>query len=165
VDVAASAGVTGPTDTTRAKQHTAAWGDFDADGRVDLVVGTNKSSMPVQLYLNRSDTGNSWITLRLIDADSGNRQAIGAEVWITTGVTTQYREIVGATAYQSQSPAYLMVGLGASDRVDTLRIRWPDGAVSVFTELAANRHYAVTRDGLSGGDAPQLDGPPGKDDG
>lgn len=145
-DVAPAAGVSGPTDEPAARV-CAAWGDFDRDGRVDLVVLTKRSRKAVQLYLNRSQTGNRWITLRLEDPTVRNHQALGAKVWITAGGLTQYREVVAPIAQWSQSPAYLMVGVGSSTAVSTLEIRWPDGASDTYSDVATGRRYVATKGG------------------
>jgi hypothetical protein len=145
-NVAAAAGVTGPTDV-KAKRGAGAWGDFDRDGRVDLAVLTKGSATAVHVYLNQTANGNGWITLRLRDPASVNREAIGAKVRITAGGTTQYREAIPAIAEWSQSPPYLMVGLGTNQIVSSLEITWPDGTTSTFTDVAINKHYLATYGG------------------
>lgn len=143
-DVASAAGVTGPTDSS-SERVPASWSDYDCDGRADLTVVTQGSQDFVQAYLNRTETANHWITLRLRDPGSRNREARGAKVWLTSGALSQYRELTAPIGRWSQSPPYLIVGLGANTVIDSLRIRWPDGVESLVTDVAADRHYVVTK--------------------
>ena len=127
-----------------------AWGDLESDGRVDLIVATvithDRPENFIRLYLNRSEPQNHWVTLRLRDPGSLNREAWGAKVWITAGGRTQYRDLTAPTARWSQSPPYLMLGLGSSTRVDQLRIRWPgDQQEIVYAGFPTDRHYVVTK--------------------
>ena len=149
-DIASEAGVTGPTGPRLEQmpppdRTSAAWGDFDRDGRVDLAVVTPFSHEDVQVYLNQTANGNSWITLRLRDPESANHDGIGAKTWVTAGGSTQYREVMATTARMSQSPPYLMIGVGASRVIDTLKVGWPDGTFSVFSDLAVDHDYVVTK--------------------
>jgi enediyne biosynthesis protein E4 len=146
-NVAEAAGVTGPTDSA-SERTSSAWGDFDRDRRVDLAVVTQWSIDSVQVYLNRSQTANGAITLRLRDPASMNRRAIGAKVWITTDDLTQYREVTATIAEWSQSPPYLIVGLGSSS-VARLKIQWPDGTVS-FADVPRNGDYTITKGQVAG---------------
>jgi enediyne biosynthesis protein E4 len=147
VDVATQAGVTGPTDSTDKLRSSGSWGDFDRDGRVDLVTLTGRRSQrSVQVYLNRTASGNAWVTLHLRQPD-GNPDAIGAKVWTTAGGLTQYRELTSGTADKSQSPPYLVIGLGTSTMIDELKVRWLDGTLYTLTDLTVNRHYLLDRDG------------------
>ncbi len=140
-DVAAVAGVQGPSD---GQLDSAAWGDFNQDGFVDLAVLSSLSATGVLVYLNQGN-GNGWITLHPEDPSSPNRLAIGAKLWVTTDGVTQYREINGAMSYRSQSALYAHVGLGAATIVSAVRIRWPDGGEETFNNIAINRHYRLVR--------------------
>ncbi len=142
-DVAGSAGVTGPTD---GDSDSAAWGDFNGDGALDIVVGVNLSATSVLVYLNQ-EAANHWFIVQLRDPQTLNRQAIGAKVWLTTGGRTQYREVIGGGAFRSQTPSYLHFGLGSATSVDTLRIRWPDGTEEIYSGVAVDQRYTATKGG------------------
>ena len=77
-----------------------AYGDFDRDGDLDLLVTTNNG--PAYLYRNDQLSGNRSIRIRLIGTKS-NRDAIGARVRIFHGDTNQTRLVKGGSSYLSQS--------------------------------------------------------------
>jgi hypothetical protein len=145
-DQASTARVTGSTRGTSEGQDSAAWGDFDRDGRVDLVTATSYGRPAVRIYRNRG-TANHWITLSLRDPSRANRFGLGAHVWIKTGSRTQCREVEAVTADKSQSPSYLMVGTGGDASVDSLRIRWPDGTTQSFAGVASDHRYMAVKGG------------------
>ncbi len=142
-DQAQPAGVAGPTD---GNQDSGTWADFNRDGFVDLAVASSKSATSVLVYLNQGN-GRHWVTVRLVDHRTKNRDAIGAKVWVTAGGRTLYREITSATARWAQGAFYVHAGLGQATTVKTLAIRWPDGEVTTFSDLRADRHYVIRRPG------------------
>jgi hypothetical protein len=103
----------------------AATGDFDGDGRLDLVV--NNFNDRAFLYRNVSPP-RRWCGLRLVGS-RGDRAATGAVVRLTAGGRTQVRQVQAAGGYLSQSTNDLHFGLGAADRVENVEIRWPGGRV------------------------------------
>ena len=100
-----------------------AYSDYDNDGDLDLLV-TNLKGTP-DLLENRGGQ-NTWLTLKLIGTHS-NRDAIGAQVKVTTGNLTQIREVRSGSSYLSQSDMRLHFGVGKHRRVDRVEIRWPSG--------------------------------------
>src|SRR6185436_12817687 len=102
----------------------AAYGDFDRDGDVDLLITTNGG--PAYLYRNDVSTGHRSVRLRLAGTKS-NRDAIGAVVRLTTPDGTQQRMVKTGSSYLSQSELALTFGLGRRDRADRVVIEWPSG--------------------------------------
>lgn len=115
-----------------------AYGDFDRDGDLDLLITTNNG--PAYLYRNDQLAGNHSIRLRLVGTTS-NRDAIGAAVRIYAGDTVQSRMVKGGSSYLSQSELPLTFGLEKRDRVDRVVIDWPNGRSEEFKNLAAGRAY------------------------
>jgi len=115
-----------------------AYGDFDRDGDLDLLMTTNNGAA----VLFRSDqmSGNRSIRLRLTGTKS-NRDAIGASVRIYHGKTRQSRMVRSGSSYLSQSELPLTFGLGKYDRVDRLVIEWPSGKSEEYKDLTAGRAY------------------------
>ena len=118
----------------------AAFGDYDNDGDVDVLV-INMNDRPTLL---RNDTAatNHWITIRLVGTKS-NRDGIGARVRVEAGQRTQTSLVRGDGSYLSHSDRRAHFGLGEATRVDRIEIRWPSGLVEPATALAANRFYVA----------------------
>jgi hypothetical protein len=120
----------------------AAFGDFDNDGRIDVIVN-NINDRPTLLH--NESTGGHWATFRLIGSRS-NRDAIGAKVLVAAGGRRQVIEIRSGGSYMSQNDLRAHVGLGDAARIDRLEIRWPDGAIDTANSVATDRFY-VAREG------------------
>jgi hypothetical protein len=125
-----------------------AYGDFDRDGDLDLLVTTNKG--PAYLYRNDQTSGNRSIRIRLVGTKS-NRDAIGAVVKIFSGGSSQSRLVKGGSSYLSQSELPVTFGLGKRDKIDRLVIEWPSGRTEEYKSLAAGRAYeGVEAKGITG---------------
>lgn len=115
-----------------------AYGDFDRDGDLDLLLTTNNG--PAYLYRNDQLAGNHSIRFRLVGTKS-NRDAIGATVRISCGGLTQWRTVKSGSSYLSQSELPVTFGLAKHDRVDLATIHWPGGVTEEFKNLSAGRSY------------------------
>src|ERR1700676_4195114 len=98
-------------------------GDLDNDGRLDAVVTGNDGGL--YILHNSTATHNHWLTLSLVGHKS-NRDAIGAEVKITTAKGLQMATVTTAGSYLSSSDKRVHFGFG-SETAATIEIRWPSG--------------------------------------
>jgi len=121
----------------------AAFGDFDNDGDIDVLV-INMNDRPT-LLRNDSPPANHWITIRLIGTKS-NRDAIGARVRVESNGRRQVSFVRGDGSYLSHSDLRAHFGLAAAAKVDRVEIRWPSGVVETATGLTSNRFY-IAREG------------------
>jgi hypothetical protein len=119
----------------------AAFGDFDNDGNIDVLV-INMNDRP-SLYHNEGGNRNHWITLRLKGTRS-NRDAIGARVEIEAGGKTQVDEVRSGGSYLSHNDIRIHFGLGSASRVDRIRIRWPNGNSEELPGLDADQFVTIT---------------------
>jgi hypothetical protein len=118
-----------------------AYGDFDRDGDLDLLLTTNNG--PAYLYRNDQLGGNRSIRFRLVGTKS-NRDAIGATVRIVSGDLGQSRMVKSGSSYLSQSELPVTFGLEKRNRVESVVITWPSGRTEDFKNLAAGRCYECT---------------------
>ena len=126
----------GPAILARHSSRGAAFGDYDNDGSIEVLVN-NQNEAPSLLKLAQKPPGN-WVILKLEGVRS-NRSAIGARVRLTTGSLTQTREVRSGGSYISQSDLRLHFGLGQAVKIDRVEIEWPSGCRQVETGLAVNR--------------------------
>ncbi|MBX5494739.1 MAG: CRTAC1 family protein, partial [Bryobacteraceae bacterium] len=119
----------------------AAFGDFDGDGRVDVVVSRIQDEAAI--LLNRSGEGNHWLAFRLRGTRS-NRDGIGAKVKVSTASGTQWNMCTTSVGYASSSDRTVHFGLGKDDVVKEVEIRWPSGVVQRLTNVSVDRYVNVT---------------------
>jgi hypothetical protein len=115
-----------------------AYGDFDRDGDVDLLMTTNGG--PAVLFRNDRTNGNRSLRVTLTGTTS-NRDAIGARVRIFYDGVTQQRLVKSGSSYLSQSELPLTFGVGRRDRIDRLVIDWPSGRADEFKDIVTGRAY------------------------
>jgi enediyne biosynthesis protein E4 len=115
-----------------------AFGDFNRDGNLDLLLTTNNG--PAVLFRNEQVAGNRSIRLQLAGTKS-NRDAIGAVVRAESGGLNQWRMVKGGSSYLSQSELPVTFGLGKRGAADRIVIQWPSGRVEEFKNVAAGHAY------------------------
>jgi tetratricopeptide (TPR) repeat protein len=114
--------------------------DFDRDGRVDLAV--TRLNEPARILWNRTEGGGNWIALELQGTIS-NRDAIGAWVEVSTIAGSQWNRVPASSGYGCTPSRVLHFGLGAAEKVEKVRIRWPSGREQDLTNLPVNRFLRV----------------------
>jgi enediyne biosynthesis protein E4 len=117
-----------------------AYGDFDRDGDLDLLMTTNNG--PAYLYRNDQTGGNRSIRFQLTGTKS-NRDAIGATVKIYTGGLTQSRVVRGGSSYLSQSELPVTFGVGKIEKIERVTVDWPSGKSEEYKDLALGRAYEI----------------------
>lgn len=114
-------------------------GDFDNDGRVDLVVVQRDG--PLRLLQSQGPAGH-WLALNLQDR-SGASPAVGARVTVTAGGRRTTRWVTAGTSYLSGHEERIHFGLGSNESIDAVEIRWPSGRVEHWTDLAIDRLHRL----------------------
>ena len=112
-----------------------AFGDFDNDGDVDILI-VNLNETP-SLLRNDLIGNQNWIKVKLEGVKS-NRSAIGARVLAHYGGKTQAQSVLSQCSFYSCNDPRLHFGLGTHTTVD-LEVRWPNGMVEAFKRMPVNR--------------------------
>lgn len=117
-----------------------AFGDFDNDGDVDMIV-VNLNEPPSLL---RNDVKNNlrWLKVFLVGTKS-NRSAIGSRVIATYGGKTQAQAVLGQSSFYSVNDRRLHFGVGENTHVD-LEVHWTNGLVERFSRIETNQLVTIT---------------------
>jgi len=130
----------GPGATTPHSSRGAAFGDFDNDGDVDVLVFNMNE--PPSLLRNDYKGSNHWIGVKL-EGTQSNRSALGAIVRIETAGRKQAQVVLSQSSYYSHDDLRLHFGLGSVTRVDALEITWPTGIVETMRDVIGDRVVTI----------------------
>jgi hypothetical protein len=132
----------GPGIAARHVSRGCAFGDFDNDGDLDVVIMNQNE--PPSLLRNDAPPGNHWLKVRL-EGTQSNRSAIGARVLLHYGGKVQAQEVMSQSSYLSANDPRLHFGLGA-EKTATLEVRWPRGGSDTVQNVAADQ-LVILREG------------------
>ena len=119
-----------------------AFGDFDNDGRMDVVV--TSLGEPVELLRNVTEPKQHWLDLMLTGTRS-NRDGIGARIRLTASSgMTQTNHVTTSVGYASSSSRRVHFGLGKEPRATRIEIRWPSGRVQTLENVRADQLLKIT---------------------
>jgi enediyne biosynthesis protein E4 len=125
----------------------AAYGDYDNDGDLDIVVMNN--GQPAELLRNEGGNRQHWLQVELVGRGPGggkpgsNRDGIGARVTVRAGAMTQRDFVRSGSSYCSQSMLRRHFGLGAATEADEIEVRWPSGIIDRMRNVRTNQRITV----------------------
>jgi hypothetical protein len=123
----------------------AAFGDIDNDGDTDSVIAND--SGPVRLLMNNVGNRNHWIGVRLVGATTA-RDMLGARVGVVrTDGSILWRRARSDGSYASASDPRVLVGLGRSTSISTVKVMWPSGRVEELAAVSVDRYTTVKEGG------------------
>jgi hypothetical protein len=124
-----------------------AFGDYDDDGRMDIVVVHHYE--PTVVLHNETVSPCHALMLEFVGRRS-NRSAINVRVEAVLKPTEGepsprklVRDVLGGGSYQSSSDRRIVLGIGPRDRVEKLTVRWPSGHVDEWENLSAERWFLL----------------------
>ncbi len=127
----------------RAVTRGAAFGDYDADGDVDII-GINLNEPPT-LYRNDTETDGHWFAVKLVgNVKAGtNRDGIGARVIVHAGELTRSAERRAGASFLSTNSPWLHFGLGSETKVEKVEVVWPGGKHSEYGPFDTNKRVVL----------------------
>jgi hypothetical protein len=135
-----------------ARHRGCAVGDFDGDGRPDVVVSA--LTAPAEIWMNRSEHAGHWLDIALRGTRS-NRDGIGARIKVVSAtIGTQYNHMTTSFCYASSSDGPVHFGLGPDTKAETVEIHWPSGKLQTLHGIAADQVLKVTEPESSGRKSP-----------
>jgi hypothetical protein len=130
----------GLTAAPPARHRGCALGDFDGDGRIDVVAtGLNSDA---ELWMNRSPGNAHWLDIALQGVKS-NRDGIGARIKVETKAGVQYNHQTSSVCYASSSLGPVHFGLGNQAIASKVEITWPSGIVQTLENVPSDRIVKV----------------------
>jgi len=112
------------------------YADLDNDG--DLEIITNNVDDYASIFENKSSEKNNYVTLKFKGTDK-NKFGLGVRAMVKANELTQLQEMTLTRGFQSSVAPQLHFGLGKAQKVDTLKVTWPDGKVQLLTALDKNQ--------------------------
>jgi hypothetical protein len=125
------------------KKEGSAVGDFNNDGYDDIIVlSAARTKKDLNRLYKNVGSGNNWLKIKLRGKKS-NRDAVGAKIKLTTGGEMQTRQLESGGSFLSQNSLWQTFGLGKSESVDEVEIKWPSGIVQTLKDIAANQIVTI----------------------
>jgi len=118
-----------------------AMGDLDLDGDLDLV--TNNSNTFASLYINQTNDKSSYLKLKF-NYSQTNRNGIGTKVFSYQHGTLTYKELYTVRGFQASSEPIIHFGYGQAEKVDSLKIIWPDKTYQILKNVPTNQFLTIS---------------------
>ncbi|MBF0286525.1 MAG: VCBS repeat-containing protein [SAR324 cluster bacterium] len=128
--------------TANLSARSAVFADFDNDGDMDIYVSHNNDLG--QLLINETKPQH-WLGI-VLENSTGNRDAIGAKVWLKTPESRQFQTVHRGEGYLSSNDPRIHFGLGLETQIDQITVQWPDGIQTNYTEIPVDHYVTISKD-------------------
>ena len=118
-----------------------AMADLDNDGDLDLIINTLNS--PTALYINKTNAKANYLKLRF-NYTAKNKFGIGTKVFAYLKGKLQYKELYTVRGFQASSEPMVHFGFGKADKIDSLKIVWPNRTYQVLKDVAVNQTLIIS---------------------
>ena len=118
-----------------------AHGDLFNNGQIDLVINNLDGS--AALFRNIAGAGHHWVAFELTGIGKSNREAIGAQVYVTANSIRQRADVTAGGSYASSSDPRPHFGLGTAAKIDAVEILWPDGKKETVSPSGVDQIFKV----------------------
>ncbi len=118
-----------------------AFGDLDNDGDLDLVI--NNINSPATLYINKTNNKANYLKLKF-NYPNPNKFGIGTKVFSYHNGELQYKELYTVRGFQSSSEPIIHFGYGNVEKVDSIKIVWPNRTFQVLKNVATNQRIIIS---------------------
>jgi hypothetical protein len=126
--------------TTMASSRGLAVGDLWNDGRISAVIN-NMNATP-SVLVNQAKNANHWVGIRTVGTKS-NRDGIGARIRVKTAGRVLVDEVRSGSSYISNSDMRVHFGLGKTDKIEWVEIRWLSGLTERFSNLPVDQIHTL----------------------
>ncbi|MDA1259475.1 MAG: ASPIC/UnbV domain-containing protein [Planctomycetota bacterium] len=117
--------------------------DWDGDGREDLLL-RSRNAPRLRLMLNRWPRPGNWMQFDLVGTQC-NRDAIGAQIFVEAGELRLRASVRAGEGFLAASSKRLHFGVGAENRAQRVRVRWPGGSLEEFEDLGSNQRWKLVQ--------------------
>ncbi len=121
-----------------------AFGDFDNDGDLDLVI--NNLNQRASLYINQTNDKANYLKLKF-NYTKNNRFGIGTKVYAFSQGKLQYKELFVSKGFQASSEPIIHFGFGNIQKLDSLKIIWPNKTYQVLKGVSVNQTLTLSHEG------------------
>ncbi|MGS2725905.1 FG-GAP-like repeat-containing protein [Psychroserpens sp. BH13MA-6] len=119
-----------------AESYSNAIGDFNNDGRIDVIVSNNNEEL--HLWQNETTPALNWIKVNLVGVQS-NIKGVGAKIEISVNGQKDYRVLKCGEGYLAQNSSTEHFGLDASTLIDYIKVYWPSGMIDTYFGVLPNQ--------------------------
>jgi hypothetical protein len=127
--------------TSAASSRGLAVGDLWNDGKISIVI-SNMNAV-ASLLVNQVQSANHWVAIHVVGTKS-NRDGIGGRIRVKTASRILVDEVRSGSSYISNSDMRVHFGLGKSDKIEWIEVRWPSGLIEQFAGLPVDKIHTLT---------------------